>query len=305
MDLLERVRAAGLLPEGGRTVVLLSGGRDSVCLLDVAARLGEASALHVNYGLREQADADEAACRSLCARVGVALEVHRAGAPQGNVQAWARTVRYAAGTAAAERRDALLAVGHTATDQAETILYRLASSPSRRALLGMSEREGRLVRPLLGVTRAQTAAHCTSRGLGWVEDASNDSDLYARGRVRAGLVPALAAVHPAAERNVLRAAALLREEAAVLDELVDTVLAGRDRVALEHLRMLSPAVGRLVVRRLAEAAVGALCPRVAGRYADVIALGDDARLDLGDGARAVVDAGVLCFERTPPLPVAR
>lgn len=303
MDLLERVRTTGLLPEGGRVVVLLSGGRDSVCLLDVAARIGEAVALHVNYGLRDEAGADEAACRQVCARLGVPLEVQRVERPDGagNTQAWARDVRYGEGARLAVARDALLAAGHTATDQAETVLYRLASSPSRRALLGMVAREGRLVRPLLGVTREDTAAHCLTRGLGWVEDATNDSDVYARGRVRAGLVPALEAVHPAAQRNVVRAAQLLREEAEVLDEIVDTALAGRDHVTLGHLRILPPALGRLVLRRLAEDAVGGLCPRVSARFEEVLDLSDHAILDLGDGARAVVEGGVLRFERTPPL----
>jgi tRNA(Ile)-lysidine synthase len=303
VDLLERVRGSGVLPEGGRFVVLLSGGRDSVCLLDVAARIGEAVALHVNYGLREEAAADEAACRGLCARLRVALEVQRAERPAGagNLQAWAREVRYGAGAELATHHDALLLAGHTATDQAETILYRLASSPSRRALLGMKAREGRLVRPLLGVTRAETAGHCLTRGLGWCEDPSNDTAAFARGRVRAGLVPALEAVHPAAQRNVVRAAQLLREEAEVLDEIVDTALAGRDHVTLGHLRILPPALGRLVVRRLAEDAVGTLCPRVSARFEELLELSDHAMLDLGDGARAVVREGVLRFEQTPPL----
>jgi tRNA(Ile)-lysidine synthase len=306
VDLLERVRATGLLPEGEPVVVLLSGGRDSVALLDCAARLGTATALHVNYGLRDGAAADEAACRGLCARLGVALEVVRAQRPPdaGNLQAWARDVRYAAGAGLAERRHALLAAGHTSTDQAETVLYRLASSPSRRALLGMAPRDGRLVRPLLGVTREETAAHCVTRGLTWVEDPTNAGDLYARGRVREGLMPALRAVHPAAERNVLRTAQLLREEAAVLDEVVDTALAGHDHVTLHHLRILPPALGRLVLRRLAEAAIGELCPRVTSRFEEVLELSDHAMLDLGDGARAVVVGGVLRFERTPPLGVA-
>ncbi len=90
------------------------------------------------------------------------------------------------GDAPDEGENALVAAGHTASDQVETILYRLAASPGRRALLGMSAREGRLVRPLLGVTRAQTAAYCRERGLQWREDASNDSDKYARVRVRTG-----------------------------------------------------------------------------------------------------------------------
>jgi tRNA(Ile)-lysidine synthase len=303
-DLLERVRATGLLPPGGRVVVLLSGGRDSVCLLDVAVRLAGAevvSALHVNYGLRDDAAADEAHCRTLCDRLGVALEVHATARPAdaGNLQAWARDVRLGAGAQLAVARGARLATGHTASDQAETVLYRLAASPGRRALLGMGERDGLLVRPLLRVTREETAAHCVARGLTWREDATNDDPAFARNRARAGLVPALRELHPAAEANVVRTAELLRDEAAVLDAVVDTALAGRDRIAVAHLAALPPALARLVLRRLAEDASGCLCARAAGRLDEVLTLGDGA-LDLGDGARAVVAEGVLRVQRTPP-----
>ena len=284
-ELLERVETTGLLPAGEPVVVLLSGGRDSVCLLDVAVRLagsGAVSALHVNYGLRDESDGDEDHCRTLCAQLGVELAVQRSPRPEhaGNLQAWARDVRLGAGAAAAGARGANLATGHTATDQAETVLYRLAASPGRRALLGMAERDGGLVRPLLRVTREQTAAYCTARGLSWRDDASNEDPVYARNRVRANLVPALRELHPAAEANIVRTAELLRDEAAVLDEVVDTALA------------------RLVVRRLAEDAAGRLCPRAAVRLEDVLTLGDGA-LDLGDGARAVVKGGVLRVEPTP------
>jgi tRNA(Ile)-lysidine synthase len=304
-DLLERVRATGLLPPGGSVVVLLSGGRDSVCLLDVAVRLAGSeavTALHVNYGLRDAAAADEAHCGALCDRLGVALEVHVAARPEeagGNLQAWARDIRLGAGAQLAAARGARLATGHTASDQAETVLYRLAASPGRRALLGMSERDGLLVRPLLRVTREETAAHCAARGLPWREDASNDDPAFARNRARAGLVPALRALHPAAEANVVRTAELLRDEAAVLDEVVDTALAGRDRIAVAHLAALPPALARLVLRRLAEDAAGRLCARAAARLDEVLALGDGA-LDLGDGARAVATDGVLRVEPTPP-----
>jgi tRNA(Ile)-lysidine synthase len=262
-------------------------------------------ALHVNYGLREAAAGDEAHCAALCARLGVPLEVHRATRPDeapGNLQAWARDVRYgaAARLAAAAGPDARVAAAHTSTDQAETILYRLAASPGRRALLGMPARSGRLVRPLLGVTREETAAWCRERGLAWRDDATNDEHRYARGRVRGALVPALRAVHPAAEANVVRTAELLRDEAEVLDVVVETALAGREEIAVEHLAALPRALARLVVRRLAEAATGSLCARAPGRLDDILALGDGA-LDLGSGARAVVDGGVLRCEPTPPL----
>jgi tRNA(Ile)-lysidine synthase len=305
-DLIDRVRATGLLAECTPVVVALSGGRDSVCLLDVAVRLAGARAvvaLHVNHGLRgAESEGDEAHCRELARALGVELVVERSGpAPgAGNLQAWAREHRMRAAAAIAEARGACVATGHTTTDQAETILYRLAASPGRRALLGMAPRDGLIVRPLLGVTREETAAHCRARGLAWREDSSNASDSYTRTRVREGLVPALRALHPAAERNVVRTAELLREEAEVLDELVDTVLGGRDHIATTHLAMLSPALARLVVRRLAEGAAGRLCPRAPGRLADLLALGDGA-LDLGEGVRAVVRAGDLRMERTPPM----
>jgi tRNA(Ile)-lysidine synthase len=303
-DLLERVRSTGLLPEGADVVVLLSGGRDSVCLLDVAVRLAGAAhvcALHVDYGLRPDSGADAEHCRALCAALGVELEVHAAHRPAGagNLQAWARDVRLGLGVRRAAACGARLATGHTATDQAETVLYRLAASPGRRALLGMAERDGALVRPLLRVTRAETAAHCAERGLAWREDLSNADPAYARNRARAGLVPALRALHPAAEANVVRTAALLRDEAEVLDEVVDTALGGRDRIAVANLAALPPALARLVLRRLAEGAAGRLCSRAPGRLADVLALGDGA-LDLGDGARAVVEHGVLRVTPTPP-----
>jgi tRNA(Ile)-lysidine synthase len=303
-DLLERVCATGLLPAGRPVVVLLSGGRDSVCLLDVAARLAgveAVSALHVDYGLRRESGDDAAHCRALCQRLGVALDVHRGRRPEdaGNLQAWARDVRLGIGARLAAERGARLATGHTASDQAETVLYRLAASPGRRALLGMAARDGLLVRPLLGFMRGQTAAHCDARGLAWREDASNDDPAYARNRARATLVPALRQLHPAAEMNVVRTAALLREEAAVLDEVVDTALAGRDRIAVAQLAALPPALARLVVRRLAEDAAGRLCARAAGRLSDILALGDGA-LDLGDGARAIVANGVLRIQPTPP-----
>jgi tRNA(Ile)-lysidine synthase len=302
----ERVRAEGLLAPGRGVVVLISGGRDSTCLLDLAARIvgGESVfALHVNYGLREAADADERHCVELCARLGVPLEVRRpARRARGNLQAWAREQRYAMASQLAAARGADMAVGHTATDQVETILYRLASSPSRRALLGMQAREGLVVRPLLAFTREQTAAYCRRRQLSWREDESNDSDEFARNRIRAALVPALLRVHPAASDNVLALARTLREEAALLDSLVDDVLQGRRELELSLLRELPEALARLVVQRLADEAAGGLAPGVARRTAEVAALSDrgTVALDLGSGLRAVAEYGTVRFERLAP-----
>lgn len=302
MSVIERVRATGLLAVGEPVVVLLSGGRDSVCLLDVAVALGSrVRGLHVNYGLRDEADADEAHCEELCQALGVPLTVELAPRPAdapGNLQAWARDARYAA----AARLGDPVAVAHTATDQAETVLMRLAASPGRRALLGMEPISGRLVRPLLGVTREETAAWCRERGLTWREDSTNESDLYTRGRLRARLMPLLREVDPRAEANVVATAELLRQEAEVLDIVVEAALGGRDRIAVEHLAALPRALARLVVRRLAEDATGALCGRAAARLDDILALPEGA-IDVGDGARALIEGGVLHFAPTPPLQI--
>lgn len=294
-DLLERVRAGGLLVLGRPVLVLLSGGRDSVCLLDVAVRIAGAprvTALHSNYGLRAEADGDEAHCAALCERLGVELHVHRPGRPAGNVQAWARDERYGAARRLAPDRD--IAAGHTASDQVETVLYRLAASPGRRALLGMAAREGALIRPLLGVSRTETAAHCEARGLAWREDASNAA--FVRGRVRHDLLPALRAIHPAAEANVLRTLELLRDEAAVLDAAVDRALsAAGDPPARDALGALPPALRRLALQRLADDAAGGQAPAIGHRTAEVLALAEGGALDVGGGLRAEIRHGAVRF----------
>jgi tRNA(Ile)-lysidine synthase len=266
-------------------VVLLSGGRDSVCLLH-RMKDEDVTALHVNYGLRPSADGDEAFCRSLCERLGVPLVVHRAGPPEGNLQAWAREVRY---REAAKLGD-VVATGHTATDQVETVLYRLAASPGRRALLGMRERPG-VIRPLLGWTRDETAAYCREHGLQWREDPTNEAGDFARNRIRNELLPALRSIHPAAEANILRTLETLRDEAEVLDALVDT------EPSVERIAALPPALRRLTVQAIAGE------PSVSARADEILALGSrggTAALDLGGGLRAVVEYGRLRFDHGPP-----
>jgi len=292
-DLEAQVRAEGLLRPDAPVLVLLSGGPDSVCLLDLALRVsGAVTALHVDYGLRDSSAEDAAHCEALCARLGVPLHVHRPRRPEGNLQAWARDVRYAEALRLAEGD---VAAGHTASDQVETVLYRLAASPGRRALLGMRPRAGRVIRPLLGAWRAETEAWCAEHGLPWRDDPTNASDAYARNRARHRLVPALRELHPAAEANVLRTVELLRDEAAVLDAAVGAVLAeAGEPPPLAVLRALPPALARLVMVRLAGGAP------VGHRADEILALGEHGALDVGGGLRARIERGCLEFVPTPP-----
>jgi len=311
--MLDAVREGGLLPAETPVVAMLSGGRDSVCLVDLAVRLlgtDAVTALHVNYGLRDDSDADEAHCAALCERLEVRLEIERPRRPEGpgNLQAWARDTRYAAAARLAEAADARIATGHTADDQVETILYRLASSPSRRALLGMRPRDGRLVRPLLAFTREETTAWCEERRLAWRDDPSNDEGAYARNRIRHGLARALAEVHPAAARNVLRTAELLRDESELLDALVAAELdasngSPRDTIELDRLAELPPALRRLVVQQLADRAAGRPVAGAANHAEEVAGLRrtGTAMLDLGGGVRAIAERGTLRAERVDSL----
>jgi tRNA(Ile)-lysidine synthase len=316
---LEAARESGLLPAARPVLVLLSGGGDSVCLLDVAQRLdARVSALHVNYGLRAGADSDEAFVRELCSRLGVPLHVERLRLPEGgNLQERARDARYALAESLA---DGDYAAAHTASDQAETVLYRLAVSPGSRALLGMPARRGRLVRPLLDVTRSEVRSYLRARGLDWREDPSNADRRFARARVRHDLLEALRTVGPAAERTIAETARQLREEAEVLDAVVSETLeelGGGPAVSLAALREKPPALRRLVLRRLAEqaareplaagehAAAGERSPPAAPRALsrreadEILALDDRGTktLDLGGGLRAVAEYGTLRFTR--------
>jgi tRNA(Ile)-lysidine synthase len=271
-----------LIQPGEPLLVLLSGGADSVCLLDIARNRGaEVSALHVNYGLRPSADEDEQFCRELFP--DVIIERVRLG--PGNVQALAREARYAL----AERHAVGdYATGHTLSDQAETVLMRLCSSPGRRGLLGMAPRRGRLVRPLLAMTRSETEEHCRRAGLRWRTDPTNADPSFTRARVRHELLPLLERIAPGAERTIAETARLLRDEAEALDALLP------DTDDLAEIAALPPALGRLALRRLAGAPV---------RTGELLALGErggTVSLDVGQGLRAVVEYGRVRFTSAPP-----
>ena len=298
---LDAARESGLVHAGAPLLVMVSGGGDSVALLDVAVRLGAAvSVLHVNYGLREGASADEAFVRELAARFDVPLDARRVELPGGNTQEQARDARYALAEQLAEGD---YAAAHTASDQAETVLYRLAVSPGSRALHGMAPRRGRLVRPLLSVTREEVRAYLRARGLEWREDPSNADRRFARARVRHDVLDALRELSPAVERTIAETARQVRDEAEVLEGAVNDALkelGDGPAVLLNALREYPLALQRLVLRRLAgDRPVPDSVLELGGRGTKSI--------DLGDGLRAVAEYGTLRFTRAadaePPAPV--
>jgi tRNA(Ile)-lysidine synthase len=308
---LDAARESGLVRPGEPLLVMVSGGGDSVALLDIAERLGaEVSALHVNYGLRDDSSLDQALVERICTGRDITLTVeHVALGKEGNLQERARDARYALAEQLAEGD---YAAAHTASDQAETVLYRLAVSPGSRALHGMAPRRGRLVRPLLGVTREEVRDYLRARGLEWREDPSNADRRFARARVRHDVLDALRELSPAVERTIAETARQLRDEAEVLEAAVDEALkelGTGPAISLAALDEHPPALRRLILRTLAEQAAPG--PRsLSQREADeILALGDRGTksLDLGGGLRAVTEYGTLRFTRSPdaepPAPV--
>jgi tRNA(Ile)-lysidine synthase len=321
-ELADVVRGSGLLVGSTSAVVMVSGGPDSACAAAGLARaLGADSvhALHVNYGLRPGADADMATCRRLCAALRIDLHIERPGAPlEGNLQAAARAIRYDAAERLRERTGAdLVATGHTRTDVAETLVYRLASSPGTRALLGLAPRSGRVVRPLLALERGRTRELATAAGLPFADDETNDDRRFARNRIRAELLPVLAEINPAAVRNIAETRAELAEEAQLLDRVVLEALAeagadaGAVAIAADALEDFEPGLQRLALRALAERASGRPVVLGRARTAEILRLArssEGGEVELGLGLVAVCEAGFIRFataaEDAAPEPVA-
>lgn len=316
-ELVSLVERSRLLRPGGDGVVMLSGGADSACLAAAAVMIcgpQAVAAVHVNYGLRPDADRGEEAARRLCGMLRIDLHVERPDLGEGNLQARAREARYAA---AEQLRSRLgvgwVATGHTRTDLVETLLYRFAVSPGARALRTMEPAGGGIIRPLHELERTRTRSLARACGLPFADDPTNAEDRFARNRIRAEVLPVLREIGPELERNVALTHAELREEGELLERLAADALeragVGEGRpIARDELERLDPALRRLVLRRMAE--------RVAGRR---IALGrpdmeriergaeaEEGRvIEMGRGLRAVCEAGTVRFTvGEAPVPAA-
>ncbi|MFC6151141.1 tRNA lysidine(34) synthetase TilS, partial [Mumia xiangluensis] len=186
----------------------------------------------------------------------VRVAVGTAGGPE----AAARAARHDALAAYAEEHGcAAVLLGHTRDDQAETVLLGLARGSGARSLSGIAPRDGRLRRPLLGLTRAETEAVCRASGLAWWEDPHNTDPRYARVRVRRDLLPGLEdALGPGVGAALARSADLLRDDADLLDELAATAYRESTRadgsLDVDHLLGLPRALRTRVLRAAALAA---------------------------------------------------
>jgi tRNA(Ile)-lysidine synthase len=269
----QALRALGHPSAGERIVVGLSGGPDSVALLDVLSGLARGRftviAAHLDHGLRPDSELDGAFCADLCARLAVPFRSGTADVEArrrqdgGGIEEAARLERRAfLHRIKVEEGASWIALAHTRDDQAETVLLRLLRGAGAQGLAAMRPRAADVLRPMLAVSRAEVLDHLSARGLAAREDPSNADLALARNRVRHELLPYLERhFNPAIREALARSASVFAEEADVLAAVARDARRTQGRaeedayvLPLAALRAAPRALGRLTVRRaLAEA----------------------------------------------------
>ncbi|GAB4492415.1 MAG: tRNA lysidine(34) synthetase TilS [Anaerolineales bacterium] len=263
------------LESGKLLVVGVSGGPDSLALLHVLRGAGcPLLVCHFNHRLRPESASDAAHVQKIAEEMGLPFVTDSAdvaayaGAEGLSVEEAARELRYRfLFRAAREAGAGAVAVGHTADDQAETVLMHFLRGAGLAGLKGMPPRvilpvfdaEIPLVRPLLSWTRAQTEAYCRQHNLPYLTDSSNADTAYFRNRLRHQLLPQLEAYNPQIRHTLAKSALALQGDYELLNELVNSAwentvsVAGNGFVAfnLPYLRQMSPALRRNLFRRAA------------------------------------------------------
>ncbi len=307
-------REEGLLEPGERVLVGLSGGADSVALLHFL-RFGlgcEVSACHVNHGLREaESLRDEDFARKLSAEWGIPFylrqgDVRRLAEGSGrSVEEAGRDFRYACfeecrSEAGAEK----IATAHTRSDQAETLLLNLLRGSGIQGLCGIPPKRGRIVRPLLRVSREEVEEYCRRWGLAYVTDSSNSSLEYTRNRVRLEVLPLLRELNPQAEQTLAQTTEVIRPGAIYLAEAVGLLLEEAQREKGWQASALAGAPAGL--RRQAAWSLlkklGILPSFIRVQELDRVICGEIARMDAGKGRYFVRRKGLLCLEEAEGCP---
>lgn len=330
----EKVKAAvrrhGLLRRGERVVVAVSGGPDSVALLHLLWRWQQEFGFslhvaHLNHRLRREAEEEAEFVRRLAQDLGLPVtvgqeDVRRLVRGGESLEDVARRVRrrFLLGLAEAMAAEKI-ALGHHADDQAETVLLHLLRGSGPAGLAGMAWQQGKFIRPLLEVTRAEIEAYCAQNGLPYIRDPSNADPAFLRNRIRQELLPLLAEKYnPNIVAALGQTAAILAEEdrylEAELDRFWPALLVpgpeGVIRLRVAALVDLPLALRRRAVRRAFFALVGRennfLTYRHVEEVLGVLLARQGKRLDLPQGVTAAREGEELVFScrRGEPEPAS-
>lgn len=235
MKIDETVLQWDMLPRGCTVVVGLSGGADSIALTHYLLRRAaewdlHLAAAHVNHGLRgEEADRDEQFVRSFCAENGITLRVLRvdvsaiAREKSQGIEECGREVRYSFFRSLCGQ-GGRIATAHTLSDSTETVLMNLTKGAGPKGLCGIPPVRGNIIRPLIGITRAEVESYCSCFGLDFVTDSTNLADGYGRNKLRLHAVPVFREINPEFEHAVERTLQILRCDEEYLDGLAEKCL---------------------------------------------------------------------------------
>ena len=220
-----------MIKNGDTVIVALSGGGDSMALFHfLFLRCKEwgitLRAVHVNHGIRGvESDEDALFVRQLCADWGVALDETRLIPPQGHVsEMWAREKRYSFFEECARKHRAKIALAHTRSDQAETVLLNLARGCAVRGAAGIPPVRGPFIRPLLDVSHEEILTYLKKYGLPYRVDSTNQDRSYTRNAIRLEVLPALERTRPGAEKALARFAENMMQVSSFLDQQAETLL---------------------------------------------------------------------------------
>jgi len=262
-----------MLERGGKVILGLSGGADSVALLHVLLALRPLLApavtcVHIHHGLRgASADADERFCQVLCERLAVPfisrrVDVALYAAENGlSVEEAGRMLRYAVFEEIRQSENAQkIAVAHHLNDQAETILMRLVRGTGAAGLAGIPPVRGVIIRPMLGIPRAEIEAYCAANGIAYRTDETNADERYTRNKIRHALLPLIEReMNPSALWTLARMASLAAEENEALERFAEQAFAAcvsNDTIHIPQLSAQPPAIRRRIVRRVLAERVG-------------------------------------------------
>ncbi len=233
---LAAIEKYNMISTGDRVVVALSGGADSVSLLDALCSLKEKYnltiyAAHLNHNLRgEEAERDENFCKILCKNYEVELfiksiDIHTLASEQKiSEELCGRNERYKFFDELSVRLNAKIATAHSASDNAETLIYNIARGSSVRGLSAIPPKRGRIIRPLIEVSRAQIEEYCKQKGLAFVTDSTNLTDDYTRNRIRHSVMGTLRDINPQLEQSVSQLSESAREVTDYLNKQAQAAL---------------------------------------------------------------------------------